>query len=188
MQDQIGLLARALAETSRFVGNVRAEQYGVATPCPGWGVRTLLNHLLAGNAYFTARVRGEQPDMSVWAADHLGDGDPAALYDVSAKTALDAWRAPGAVDQTATLPSGGPGPRVFDMYLMEIAVHGWDLAKATDQHPPLDPELAQELYDTWYGKFPEEVRGGGRVVGPEVPCAPDAPVTDRLLAYLGRTP
>ena len=187
MYDPIALLERALAGTRRVVGDVRPDQYGAPTPCPGWDVRALLNHLLAGNEYFAALGRGERPDMAVWTTDHLGEGDPAALYDASSKTALDAWRGPGALDRFATLPSGGKGPRVFDMYLMETAVHGWDLAKATGQQPPLDDVLAQELYRAWYGRFPDEVRAGGRVVGPEVPCAPDAPITDRLLAYLGRT-
>ena len=65
-------------------------------------------------------------------------------------------------------------------------------ATATADHPgqdsPVNPDTAQALYDAWHGKFPDEVRAGGKVVGPEVAVAPDAPVVDRLLAYLGRTP
>jgi uncharacterized protein (TIGR03086 family) len=188
MADQIELLERALEGTRRIIANVRSDQYGALTPCAGWNVRTLLNHVLAGNEYFTALARGERPDMAVWSSDHLADGDPAARYEALSKAALDAWRGPGAVDRVANLPSGGPGPRVFDMYLMETAIHGWDLAKATGQEPALDDRLVQAIADAWYGKLPEEVRSGGRVVGPEVACSPDAPVTDRLLAYLGRTP
>ena len=188
MDDRIGMLERAMAATARVVRGVRPEQHDDPTPCPDWTVRTLQNHLVAGNRYFAASAGGEQADMALWAADHLGDGDAGAAYEATAKAALDAWRTPGALERRAKLPSGGSGPRVFDMHLMDTVVHGWDLATATGQDSPVDPDTAQALYDAWHGKFPDEVRAGGRVVGPEVDVAPDAPVTDRLLAYLGRTP
>jgi uncharacterized protein (TIGR03086 family) len=185
---EINLLERAAAGTLRAVQEVRPDQYDAPTPCPGWDVRALLNHLLAGNEYFAALARGERPDPALWTSDHLADGDPAARYDASSKAAVEAWRSPGALDRVAPLPSGAPGPRLFDVYLMETAIHGWDLAKATGQPATLDDPVAQAVYDRWYGRVPDEVRQGGRVVGPEVESSPDAPLTDRLLAYLGRTP
>jgi uncharacterized protein (TIGR03086 family) len=186
MEDQTGLLERAVAATAKVVGGVRSDQYEAPTPCPDWDVRGLLNHIVAGNKYFAARARGDQADMSVWGEDHLAHAEPNEAYDASARAALDAFRAPGGTDRAAALPSGGQGPKIFDMYLMEVFMHGRDLAVATGQDRSLDPEVAQKLYDQWAGRMPAEARGS--VFGPEVECPADAPAGDRLAAYLGRNP
>src|SRR5205823_6220110 len=127
-------------------------------------------------------------DFAMWAEDHLGDADPADAYAQTVAQALDAWRTPGAVQRSATLPSGAPGPRIVDMYLLEVFLHGWDLARATGQEKAPDDSVAQAVEEAWRGKVPDEIRASGRVFGPEVECAPDAPVADRVAAYLGRTP
>jgi len=186
MTDKIDLLGRALATTSRVVHHTHPDQYAAPTPCADWDVRTLLNHLVAGNTFFAASARGDKADMSVWAHDHLGHDDPGTRYDDTAKTALAAWHTPGATDRTAALPSGGPGPHYIDMYLLEALLHGWDLATATGQDRSLDDEVVRAVTGTWTGTVPDEVRG--MIFGPVVPAAPDAPALDRLAAYLGRTP
>jgi uncharacterized protein (TIGR03086 family) len=186
--DDLELLERAIAATARVVHGVRADQHGAPTPCSDWDVRTLMNHLVAGNRYFAARARDDNPDMSIWAAEHIGAGVPASVYDASAQEALDAWRAPGAVQRRARLPSGGTGPKVIEVHLLDVVVHGWDLATATGQDRSLDPEVGQELYDRWYGTVAPEARGESGIFGPEVPAPPDASPVDRLAAYVGRTP
>jgi uncharacterized protein (TIGR03086 family) len=180
------LVNRAVATTASLVRSVRPEQYDAPTPCPDWTVRALLNHLIAGNRYFAAQIAGEPADPTVWGVDHVAGGDPAALYDEAAGGALKAVSIPGATERAATLPSGSPGPRYVDMYLMEQLLHGWDLATATGQDRSGDPAVVQAVYDAWYGRVPAEVRALGSVVGPEQPCPEDAPLFDRLAAYLGR--
>jgi uncharacterized protein (TIGR03086 family) len=186
--DDLALLERAMDATRRVVHGVRPEQHDGPTPCSAWNVRALMNHLVGGNRFFAARARGEQPELSVLTSDHVGDGEPAAVYDESAQEALAAWRTPGAVDRTATLPSGGAGPKVINMHLMDVFVHGWDLATATGQDRSLDRDVGQVLYERWHGTVAAEVRGEGGIFGQEVAVPPDAPVADRLAAYLGRRP
>ncbi|MGH3344313.1 MAG: TIGR03086 family metal-binding protein [Carbonactinosporaceae bacterium] len=185
MDDQM-VIERAVSATGSVFRDVSPAQHGAPTPCEAWDVRALMNHVIAGNRYFAALARGEAGDTSVWQADHIGDVDPALVYEESAVAALDAWRLPGAVERVAPLPSGGQGPRLFDIHLADLIVHGWDLASATGQDRSLDPEVVQAVYDMWHGKLPPEIRG--TVFGTEVECAPDAPVADRLAAYLGRNP
>jgi uncharacterized protein (TIGR03086 family) len=182
----VDLLERAVAAAAATVRGIRPDQYDLPSPCAEWNVRALLNHLVAANHLFTAWAAGEQPDMGVFAADHLGGGEPAKAYEEAARAALDAFAMPGATDRAAPLPSGGTGPRVVDMYLMEQVLHGWDLAAATGQDRDRDPEVTRAAYDSWYGRVPPEVREMGTVFGPEQPCPPDAAVADRLAAYLGR--
>ncbi len=184
MEDEIALLDSAVRATTRVLRNIKPDQYGLPTPCPDWDVRTVMNHLVAGALYFTAPATGAKPDFAVWSQDHLGDGDPADRYAKVAGDAVAAWRAAGDLDRRANLPGGGTGPRYFDMLLLEEYLHGWDLAVATGQERTGAAAVAQTLYDRWHGKVPDVARDG-RAFGPEAPCPPDAPVGDRLAAYLG---
>jgi uncharacterized protein (TIGR03086 family) len=69
----------------------------------------------------------------------------------------------------------------------EIAVHAWDVAKATDQDATIDPEVASLLLDFYQGMPLDAFRAHG-AFGPEVPVDPSAPVADRMLGLLGFQP
>jgi uncharacterized protein (TIGR03086 family) len=67
-----------------------------------------------------------------------------------------------------------------------VLVHGWDLARATGQEPTLDPDLAEQLLAFARQAINDDMRAPR--IGPEVAVAADAPATDRLVAFMGRTP
>jgi uncharacterized protein (TIGR03086 family) len=186
MDDETALLERAVKATTAVLRQVSADAYDRPTPCPDWTVRALVNHMVGGSRYFAASAAGEEPSFSLFAGEQPGDTEAATVYEDHGRAAVTAWRTPGATDRRATLPSGGEGPRVFDMHLLECHLHGWDLATALGVDRTLDPGVAQAAYEAWHGTVPPEVRG--MIFGPEVPVAPDAPIGDRLAAYLGRTP
>jgi uncharacterized protein (TIGR03086 family) len=67
-----------------------------------------------------------------------------------------------------------------------MAVHAWDLVRATGVRTRLDAEVAERgLAFMSKGLTPEN---RGEVFAPEVPVADDAPVYDRLAAFAGRDP
>ena len=49
MTDIAELHAEALDSTGRVVAGIPAGRWHAETPCGGWDVRALLNHLVAGN-------------------------------------------------------------------------------------------------------------------------------------------
>lgn len=73
--------------------------------------------------------------------------------------------------------------------LADMTVHGWDLAKATDQSFEPDEDISEEVYGfvtgmmVPIGKMP---RGNNFKDPLEVPD--DTGAKERLLAYLGRQP
>ncbi|MGA8209019.1 MAG: maleylpyruvate isomerase N-terminal domain-containing protein [Nocardioidaceae bacterium] len=46
-QDSLTALSRASAATGQLIDGIRADQWGVATGCPGWTVRDLARRLAA---------------------------------------------------------------------------------------------------------------------------------------------
>ena len=180
------LLAGAVAATASVVRRVRSSQYSAPTPCTEMDVRGLLNHLIGGQRYFAATAAGQPADFSVFSTDYLIDGEPAKLYEEESGEALAFFAAADALTRRATMPNGATGPLIAQMYLIEQVMHGWDVAAATGQDRSGDPQAVQAAYDGWYGHVPQQVRDLGTVFGPEQPCPDEAPIADRLAAYLGR--
>ena len=72
------------------------------------------------------------------------------------------------------------------MLIMEMVLHGWDIAKATGQDYHCDGELAQALLDTVHaqGDMFRQYQGFAAVV----PVPADASTFDRALSLSGRDP
>ena len=66
----------ALDRTADVIAAVPPDRMGDPTPCPDMDVRSLMNHLVAGNLMFAHVVDGGDFDGSIFEDDHLGD-DPA---------------------------------------------------------------------------------------------------------------
>jgi uncharacterized protein (TIGR03086 family) len=183
--DPVELLDRALAQAGAVIAGVRpAEQAALPTPCSDWDVRALVNHLVQDVQQFTASAAGGswQPAEG----DRIGD-DWVGAYREAADSLLEAWRRPGALDQTVRLPFGEfPASWRVGQQTADLAVHAWDLARATGQSTDLDPEVGRAALDWARENLRAEFRGDS--FGPEVAVADDAPLYDRLAGFFGRDP
>jgi uncharacterized protein (TIGR03086 family) len=189
--DVLASHAETLRTTQRVVDGVRPEQMDTSTPCSEWDVRELLAHMVGVNMVFTAAVRGEEP-RSMSGEDLLGDG-PAAAYRRSVEEAVAAWASPEALEQTLHLPFGHmPAAFAIGIHFVDNLVHRWDLATATGQDHMLNAEsagLALEMCQQNFAALPAgQARGEGKPFGAEVPWDDEAPVHERLVAFLGRHP
>ena len=186
MPDIAELHARALDETGRVVTGIPADRWQSATPCDGWDVHSLLNHLVAGNLWAaelaaggTIAAVGDRLD-----GDLLGS-DPSGAYKASADAAAAVFRKPGALDAPCAVSYGPvPGSVYAGHRFLDVFVHGWDLAVATGQDAALDPALmraCREVIEPQLAAF----RGAG-AFGAELPAPAGATAQDRFLAMLGR--
>jgi uncharacterized protein (TIGR03086 family) len=187
--DPIGLLARGLEQTGEVISRVRTEQATMPTPCKAWDVRALINHVVHDVRQFTVMVSGgawEAHDEDVIGDDWLG------AYRLAAAALLEAWRRPGALDRMVRLPFGEvPASWQVGQQIANMAVHGWDIAKATGQSTDLDPELGQVALDWGSLNLKPQFRGdeaSGHAFGLEIAMREDAPVYDRLAGFFGRDP
>jgi len=185
--DTVALLERALDQTAVLIAAIEPGQAGLATPCAGWDVQALVNHL-AGPAMrnFLVAARGETTDWT--APAEAIDGDWAAVFRERAAPLRTTWRAAD-LDRLVSGP-GGEAPLRFsaDQQITELAVHDWDLARATGQEAGLDPALAEHALGWSRGLLRPEFRGPDKMFGVEVPVAEDAPAYDRLAGWFGRDP
>jgi uncharacterized protein (TIGR03086 family) len=184
------LLARALDELDRLIAGTRSDQAGLPTPCASWTVRELVGHSITGLGNFATAASGGTPQWGR-APEPLGDDWHAAFG--RARAGLDsAW---AATDLTARVPTlgGGAAPLLSraDQQIAELAVHGWDLARATGQSSELDSAVAEYALRWARQNLRSEFRGSEeehKAFGPEVTAAADAAAIDRLAAWFGRDP
>jgi uncharacterized protein (TIGR03086 family) len=181
----------AVASTAAIVKTVRPGQAEAPTPCTAWDVRDLLNHVIGtlwlSEALFSDRApRHPMPPGGLPGTDLAGE-DPAAAYARASAAALAAASAGDTLTRVHTTPLGNmPGPALAGFATLDILVHGWDLAKATGQPATLENVLAAHVL-----AFAQQaITPGTRAprIGPAQPVAADAPLTDRLVAFLGRHP
>jgi uncharacterized protein (TIGR03086 family) len=146
-------------------------------------VRTLINHTVYDLGLFRTMLSGgERPAPG---AELIGDDWPHA-YRSAAGSLLDAWRERG-TDGTLKLPFGEvPITWMIGQHMSDIAVHGWDIARATGQPTNLDPEVGQAALNWARENLKPQLRG--EAFAPEVPVPPDAPLYDRLAGFFGRDP
>ena len=186
MPDIAQLHRKALDETRPVVAGITTTQLHLPTPCDGWDVRTLLNHLVSGNLWAAELGTGATIDEvgDRLDGDVLGD-DILAAYDASAKAAAVTFEAPGALDAPCAVSYGPvPGSVYAGHRFVDILIHGWDLAVATDQDTTLDPVLVEAAHELLLSQA-DMVRGS-EAFGNDIAVPADAGPQTRLLGFIGR--
>lgn len=186
MLDVPGLYARAVERFGELLRSVRDDQWDDPTPCTGWTVRDLTNHVLSENRWapplLAGRTIAEVGDALD--GDLLGD-DPARAWDEAAAEAVAAVREPGALERTVHLSFGDfPGRFYVGQLLSDHVIHAWDLARALGAAEEGDPELVRFAYDELVPQF-EQWRAAG-AFGPKVEVPEEADLQTKLLAEAGR--
>jgi uncharacterized protein (TIGR03086 family) len=186
--DISALHRQALEATRPLVAGTAGDQLDLPTPDLEWDVRTLLNHVVAGN-WWAAELAGGKTIEEV--GDRLdGDvlgADPLAAWDASAEAAASAFEAPGALAAPCAVSYGPvPGEVYAGHRFVDVLVHGWDLARATGQDDRLDPALVAAASEVLAPQLTMLQASGA--FGTPVEVAGDADPQTRLLGQLGRTP
>jgi len=183
-------LQRACAATEPIVERLSPADYGKTTPCTEWDVRDLVNHLLGTLELGRALLSDTPPAVAVAPgevpADDLAGDDPAKAYRVGVDSLLAAAGGDAFTRVHATPLGDMPGVVLGGFTALDIFVHGWDLARATGQPTALGDDLAEEILGFAHQAVTAETRAPR--IGPEVPAPDGASATERLVAYLGRTP
>lgn len=178
---------RALASTATFVAGTRADQLGDDTPCEGWDVRALLNHVIGGNQLYAVAAAGKAADWETREHDRVGD-DLHAAYDESAAEVTAQFAGLDLRAGQVELPFGAlPASHAVAVHFVDVLMHGWDLAVATGQDPTLNPEMCNAALEI-VAAYPPESWGDQKFFAHKVSVDPSTARHDRLAATLGRQP
>jgi uncharacterized protein (TIGR03086 family) len=189
----VALLERAMGYTLGSLHLVTAEAMSNRTPCRAWDLRALLLHmndsLLALHEAVTAgRVDLEpSPGNGPHPAGHVDPAlDPVASLKNRGCELVGAWASTRGSAQVAIADRGLTPDLVAVTGALEVAVHGWDVARACGHDRPLPPALAEELLELSPLLVREADRPGR--FDPALDVSPLAPAAERLVAFLGRRP
>jgi len=153
----------------------------------------LLAHMTVQHDGFAAAAAGNGGDLALW-AESAPDADPVGAYAAAADRVVAAFAQEGVLDQEFALPEISPlttfpGRQAIGFHLIDYVVHGWDVARTIEVPLDTDPDvleiawvIARSVPDG-----PQRMRSGA-AFGPGLPAADDAPVLERILAHLGRSP
>jgi uncharacterized protein (TIGR03086 family) len=181
-------MAAAAAEAARVVQNIPDEALSGPTPCDDWDLRTLLNHTILWTSYSAERrARGESVAEDLMRQDFTAEPGFREDYSRQINKAVNAWSDPKAWEgEIGVMGSATPAADLGAMLIMEMALHGWDVAKATGQDYHADEALGQALNDTVQAQA-ELFRKYQGFADP-VETGHDATAFDRALALSGRDP
>jgi uncharacterized protein (TIGR03086 family) len=179
-------LGPAAERLARLVEVLPDDALDRPTPCEAYTVAALLDHIASSIAAFqAAAVKDPLPGRPSGDAANL-DRDWRSRIPRDTRALADAWDDPTA--WTGMTSAGGvdlPGEVAGIVALDELVIHGWDLAKATDQPADFDgPGLEAVL------RLVTQFRGGGveGLFGPELPVPASSPLFERILGITGRDP
>jgi uncharacterized protein (TIGR03086 family) len=183
-------LAAADAQFARVIREVTIDDLDLPTPCEGWDVRGLLNHVIGGNRMSVVLLEGGERDdaMAVFAQDHLGD-DFLVAYEDGIADSRAAFLEEGALGRTVHHPMGDiPATQLLQFRTGDLTLHGWDLARAIGADETIDPELAAFVLEGMLPMAPMMGSIGVFGEGPSGTVGDDAPAQTRLLDLTGRRP
>lgn len=180
MNDTIIIFRNRAERFAQLLSRVDGR-WDAPTPCTDWTVHDVVRHVIDSEREFLDRhqlpVAGSTPDA-----------DPERAWNAHAEAVLAALSADGVADRGFDGYFGPTtiGDTMANFYGWDLAVHAWDVARATGQDSPIDDAEARELAAGAEG-WGAALYGKG-VCGPALTVAADASEVDKLLAMVGRDP
>src|SRR5690606_26278550 len=119
------------------------------TPCDAFDLRTLVNHLVLYTSHGLEHraLRKELPE-ELAQRDFTADADWARSYAADLDRAVAAWADPAAWDGEI---AGTPAADTAAMMILELALHGWDVARAVGEEYRLSPDCGRFVLETVEG-------------------------------------
>ncbi|HEX3287436.1 MAG TPA: TIGR03086 family metal-binding protein [Mycobacterium sp.] len=165
---------------------VQPDDWQRPTPCSEWDVRALVNHVVGANIRYQLLLHGAAAEQveATRTVDHLGD-DAVVSFVATADAVVACFHEDGALERIAHHVTGDrTGRQLLSMRILDVAIHGWDLACAIGADQTLDTDVVAfllaytadlDLGQSAFALADTEVRH-------------NAPPQDQLLHRLGRRP
>ena len=181
-------MAAAAAQAARVVNGAPDAPEATNTPCADWDLRTLLNHTILWTSYSAERrAHGESVAQELMTNDFTAEPGYQADYAAQIGRAVQAWSDPRAWEgDIGVMGDATPAADVAAMLIMEMVLHGWDVAQATGQEYTCEDAVAAAVLEAVEAQA--ELFRKYEGFKDAVPVPDDAPAFDRALALSGRDP
>ena len=157
--DPRGTFLRAWAVAAEVAAAVEPGQVGLPSPCDEFDAATVRSHLLTVGHRVDAIGRGADPFSVGDDIEAVPDDDWPAAFAAAAADMAEAWADDATLERRVTLPwAEGSGAETLAMYLSEVVLHSWDLARATGQSPVWDDDVVLAGFAALQVGLPDEGR------------------------------
>lgn len=169
---------------NRLLAAVRDDQLGSSTPCPDWTVADLIAHVHQFATVFARNARKQEGGIP----ERELPGDWRRETPRQVDDLVEAWRAENA--WSGRVSAGGVEMDAADnavVAMEELVVHGWDLARSTDQDFDVEDGWL-DVVDRFFEVFADAIESGQGPYGPPVPAPDGAQRLEQTIARTGRDP
>lgn len=167
------------------VAQVPAHAWGNDSPCAGWVARDVVGHVIGTMGKASVVVRGGSYPTGPSTPGDAAGIDPVKTWRAAVRPVLEALRSSD-MSQQVDSPHGTQSVGAALAFpVADLAVHAWDLARATAQPFALPDELLAHVASVSAG-VPEERLRGPNLFDPARPVPEGADDTTALMAWLGR--
>ena len=150
MTTDLDMLARATEMMTEAASFIEPESLVLPTPCDGWDVAELLDHVTGGNRFTVQILQGHTADYALAAAiaSFDSDGSPSDALVESAADQLRTCVADGVLAGTFHHVVGDlAGEQVLRLRVHDVCIHVWDLLQAVNPKKGLDPVYVRWAID-----------------------------------------
>lgn len=172
---------------TELVEAVRADGWTLPTPCADWSVAQLVNHVVSEHMWAPHILGGETIDAvgDRYDGDLLGE-DPLGAWRAAVAGSVPAFEALPTDDQPVHLSFGTvPADEYCNQMLLDLVVHGWDLARGIGAESSPDPAAVARTLG--YSRANAELIVASGMFDEPVTTDSDDDL-DQLVALLGRSP
>ena len=161
------------------------DEWFFSTPCPEWDVRTIVAHVILGEAMFVDLLKGGVIESFTDIDVSILGPNPIATWRGTAVAAIDVASQQEVETKKYEHPLGNiDGTTIIGLRVTENLVHASDIAQACGRQIELPNELADRCLDFW-APLTAALSASDMIGDPEMP--PDeASSGTRLLCLRGR--
>lgn len=181
------LVPGSVAAFGSLLASVPADGWTQPTPCADWTVSELANHVVGEHLWAPHILAGETIESvgDRYDGDVVGE-DPHGSWSRATARSVPAFEGVADDEQPVHLSFGTvPADEYCNQMLLDLVVHGWDLAMALRAAPDLDAQAVATALA--YCRARADMIAGSGVFA--APVATDSGSDlDQLVALLGRSP
>ncbi|WP_188896711.1 TIGR03086 family metal-binding protein [Microlunatus endophyticus] len=176
----------ALWTLNEVCEQVTDDQLGLPTPCTGWNLSTLLDHMTGQHRGIAASLSGAAEDLDAWRPLPVGPGRVDLFASIQAVRDRLLTELPPSAWLPEVAPTPLPSAVVVRAHLVDTVAHGWDVAATIGGPVRFSPATLAAAYQVarQISDGPERDRPGSAFAH-ALPGG-DEPTLAGYLALLGR--